>query len=82
MDDNDIKQMQELFKEIGLLLHGRAPHIQGAVLADLLALWLAGHVIRDDRKATKAVRQEMLAMHMRKVRELIPENATAMGLPW
>lgn len=59
---------------IRLLLKGRGPGVQGAVLADLLATWLAGHVARGDPKATKRIREEALALHLRGVRALIEPN--------
>lgn len=60
----------ELSKEISLklqpMLKGRDPGIQGAVLADLTAIWLAGW--------PPAAREELLDMHVQKIRELIPVN--------
>jgi hypothetical protein len=69
-------------REIGLHLAGKPAQVQGAVLADLLAMWLAGHVFRVSCDATRTLRQELLQMHLKTVRQLIPENAKAMGLPW
>jgi hypothetical protein len=37
--------------------------VQGAILADLLSLWLPGHAPQ--------LREEVLAMHVEKVRELV-----------
>jgi len=34
---------ERLFNEIRPILTGQGPEIQGAVIAQLLALWLAGH---------------------------------------
>ena len=47
-------------------LAGHLPEIQGAVLADLLAIWLAGHA--------PGIREEILALHLDAVRDLIPVN--------
>jgi hypothetical protein len=33
----------ELCKKIGPFLHGQGPEVQGAVLAELTSMWLAGH---------------------------------------
>lgn len=49
------------------LLAGRSPEVQGAILADLLAIWVAGH--------SPQLRQGLLDMHIDMVRELIPLNA-------
>lgn len=45
------------------LLAGRHPAIQGAVLADLLATWLAGHV--------PTARLEVLAAHLGTASDLV-----------
>jgi hypothetical protein len=48
------------------MLAGRDPGVQGGALADLLALWLAGH--------PPFVREAMIEMHIEMVRDLIPVN--------
>jgi hypothetical protein len=78
----DVDQVHDLLREIGYLLTGRPPEVQGAVLADLLATWLAGHVDRKSHGRTKQTRKLLLEMHLEAVRKLVPENALAMGLPW
>jgi hypothetical protein len=45
-------------------LRGKDPEVQGAVLADLVSVWLAGH--------HPELRDEVLRMHTALVRELIP----------
>lgn len=61
------------------LLAGKPPTVQGAVLAELLSLWLAGHVVPGDPAATAALRADLLARHCRVVRDLVPENARLIG---
>lgn len=61
----------EIVERIRPLLAGHHPAIQGAALADLLAIWLAGH--------PAAFREDLLTMHITKVRELIPVNARIIG---
>jgi hypothetical protein len=56
------------------LLAGRAKEVQGAALADLVSIWLAGHVIRGDPAATERWRKDVLAMHVETVRLLLPIN--------
>lgn len=51
-------------KDIASLLKGRDPGVQGAVLADLLSIYLAGHA--------PDLREEILQMHIEAVRELVP----------
>ena len=52
------------------------PQIQGAALADLLAMWLAGHVDRDDPggKNSDRMREAVLEAHLIAVRALVPVN--------
>jgi hypothetical protein len=52
---------------ISSLLRGHGPVIQGSVLADLLAYWLACH--------EPAQRETLLALHIEHVRQLVPHNA-------
>lgn len=56
-------------------LAGHPAHIQGAVLADLLATWLGGHIIHDSPAETDALRDRLLALHVGVVRQLVPINA-------
>ena len=72
-------EIVDLMTQIMRLLAGKESGIQGAVLADLLAIWLAGHTIIGDPEATARLRDEILQLHIATVRELIPENARLMG---
>jgi len=49
---------------------GRHPMHVGAALADLAAIWLAGH--------PEQAREELLALHVDYIRKLIPINAAAL----
>jgi hypothetical protein len=62
-----VEEALDLGQKIGELLHGRPREIQGAVLADLLAIWIAGH--------GPLIRDAVLAMHIDSVRALIKPNA-------
>lgn len=75
MSDTDLAKVASIVKRMRLLLAGLPPHVQGAVLADLLAIWLAGHRIEDDPAETTALREKLLTMHLEMVRQLIPPNA-------
>lgn len=58
------------------LLAGHSPQIQGAVLADLLSVFIAGH--------HPSLREEILALHIETVRALVPETERELfprGLP-
>lgn len=77
---DDILMVKHLIRDIGRLLHGKPPAVQGAALADLLAIWLAGHVT-PDKSETERLREQMLGEHIRTVRLLIAEYAKAIGQP-
>lgn len=71
--DPDLDDVGRLVEAIRPILGGKPPPIQGAVLADLLAIWLAGHCTAD-AATNAAVREELLSAHIAMVRELIPVN--------
>ena len=48
------------------VLAGQPPELQGAVLADLLSLFIAGHAPQ--------LREEILALHIETVRQLVPAS--------
>lgn len=73
-DADAVEQLVELIRP---LLAGRAPGIQGAALADLTAIWVAGHIILGKRTETEAMRERLLMGHMDMVRELIRLNPEA-----
>jgi hypothetical protein len=64
------RRIQAISETIGPMLRGLGPDIQGGVLADLLATWLAGIQGPD----AAAVRDELLEAHVHLVRALIPVN--------
>jgi hypothetical protein len=45
--------------------------VQGAVLADLSAIWLTGHMVPGDVEATRSVRAELLAYQCQTIRALV-----------
>jgi hypothetical protein len=57
---------KEISLALQLRLKGYPPELQGAVLADLLSIWLAGHA--------PIVREEILQLHIAHVRERIEIN--------
>ena len=61
-------------------LHGHTPEIQGAVLAELLATWLSGHVVPGDRMQTILLRGRLFHEHMKIVRDLTKLNAMRIEL--
>ena len=75
MSDDDLspEHIVELVEKIAPMLAGEHPLVVGGALADLLAIWLAGH-LGGGAKATKAYREEILKLHIEAVRSLIPPN--------
>ncbi len=71
------EDIETLVERIRPLLAGRSPETQGAALADLVAIWLAGHIVQGNPAATDELREEMLEAHTAVVRELIPINSHA-----
>ena len=66
-------KFEEIVDAIYDLLAGMEPGIQGAVLANLLAIWLAGH-FAGPAEITTRLREELLASHLKEVRALIEPN--------
>ena len=63
-DEPDVLELDPVIEAMHKLLGGRPPELQGPILADLLATWLAGHFAGEDRRATERMREEMLARVM------------------
>jgi hypothetical protein len=68
----DMAEVYKLVQACAPLFHGKPPQIQGAALADLTAMWIAGHVAIGDPETTKARREAALAFHVKTVESLIP----------
>jgi hypothetical protein len=73
------REVVAIVERIRPLLAGHSPDVQGAALADLLGLWLAGHHVAGNRRATWAMRDELLDEHCIAVRELTSLNAKILG---
>jgi hypothetical protein len=63
----------KLYDELAEIMRHYHPYIQNIVLADLLALFLAGHFTAD-RDETERIREKMLAEHVEWVRKMIGKN--------
>lgn len=64
-----IDEVLNVVMQIRPLLAGKAPELQGAVIADLLSFFVAGH--------HPSVRDEQLDLIISTVRDLIPINEAA-----
>ena len=58
---HDARRAHELVEAIKPILANEKPYVQGAALADLLAMWLAGHVAVGDPKAVNVSREHCFA---------------------
>ena len=76
----EVNEVKALIDRISPILHGRDRQVQGAVLADLLARWLAGHCVPDDRFQTILMRGRILHQHMKIVRDLTKTKVNAMQI--
>jgi hypothetical protein len=70
-----VERVHRLLGQIEPILAGHPAPVQGAVLADLLATWLAGHIDKGSSQRTDLLREELLRHHLRTVRLLVPVNA-------
>jgi hypothetical protein len=68
MPDSEVDphNVEAVVEQIRAILSGKPPELQGAALADLLAIFLAGHHPK--------LRDEILRLHIETVRNLIPIN--------
>jgi hypothetical protein len=73
MSKVDPDEIEEVVDQIKPLLAGRPSEIQGAILAECLSIWLAGHRAGSE-DGTRQLRAELLSTHCRHVRELTPIN--------
>lgn len=73
--------VEQLRPRVFPFLAGQPPAIQGGVLADLLAIWLAGHCVPGDLAATRAARAELLADFLVLLERLVSINAARFGTP-
>jgi hypothetical protein len=71
--DDDLDVAHVLIEAISKTLAGHPSRIQGCTLADLLATWLAGHILTSPGD-TNVMREQLLQNHLVTVRRLIPIN--------
>jgi hypothetical protein len=72
MSPEQFEKVEHTVQHLAAELAGREPQMQGLILADLLATWLAGHIVRGRPAATDAMRMDLLLHHVEAVRRLIP----------
>ena len=73
------RQIAGLIEAITPLFGGKPPDLVGATLADLLARWLACHVVPGSAVETVRLRRNLLAAHIQSVKTLTEINASMLG---
>lgn len=63
-----------LSRIIAPTLYGEPSFVQGAVLADLMSLWIAGHHVPGDPAATDEARKLFVEDWLKAVWKLVPES--------
>jgi N-dimethylarginine dimethylaminohydrolase len=77
--DHDLTTIQaavkKLWPELQAVLAGRPAKEQGAILADLTAIWIAGHVERGNPAGTQRLRNQLVLHQLDYIDQLVPINA-------
>jgi hypothetical protein len=71
-----------LVDRISEILSGQPRLVQGLVVAELLATWLAGHCIPGNLAQTKKIRELLLREHLDYVDHLMNLAAKRIGTPY
>jgi hypothetical protein len=74
MSDEAIRESTELVAAIRQMLAGKSVDVQGATLLPLLTMYIAGHA--------PPLREEILALLIEAVREMVPMVEQELGDPW
>src|SRR5215471_18616275 len=71
----------DLVEQIRPILATRDEGVQSAALAELLAVWIAGHMAGPPGQTVHQWREELLQEHIELVRKLIVPSETERGAP-
>jgi hypothetical protein len=63
------------------IIRNQHPAIQGSVLADLIATWIAGHFVENSVAETRRLRAEVLTDFLMTIERLVPILAEEIGTP-
>ena len=70
----DLDAVLTLVEAIKPHFEGKPAQVQGAALAEMLSLWLAGHVNQNNPDKSDRVRKAVLEEHLKTVWQLVPIN--------
>jgi fructose-1,6-bisphosphatase len=73
--EQQARDVSALVRVVGTLLSKKHPDVIGAALADLTAIWIAGHACPGNQQETDRMRDELLTAHIEAIETLIPANA-------
>jgi len=73
LTSENLVEVQRLVEEVGEVLHGQPEQIQGAVLADLVATFIASH-FGATKVQTERIRKRVIDLHLYTVKKLIRPN--------
>jgi hypothetical protein len=73
------REILDLAEQIKPFFAGKNPVLIGGALVELASIWLAGHVVRNDPKATFELRAQILAVHVEAITSLVNVNAEMIG---
>jgi len=83
----DAKKVLAVGDKIAALLSGLGPEVQGAILAEMVSRWLAGHMVIDEPNSVEVekMRKDVLVEWLKLVFKMTPANEAmlreAHGLP-
>lgn len=77
--EEQFKEAPEIAERIYPMLAGLHPTVQGAIIADLTATWIAGHVVEGNPQDTEKLRKFLFEQHIRLTSSLIEPNAEMLG---
>lgn len=66
-----------LVAQIMPVLAGKGASLQGAALAELVAIWIAGHLVEGDPEATRETQAALLEIHRDTVARLLQFSVIA-----
>lgn len=75
----EVRDVAALVDRVRPILAGKPSPLIGGVLADLVATWIAGHVMSGDVEKTGRLHANLLEHHTQMVRGLIIIHARMMG---
>lgn len=74
-----LHQVESVAAKMAPFLAGLSSHMQGAILAELTATWLAGHIIAGSPHGSRALRECLFTAYTEAVRDLLKLEVARRG---